>query len=251
MKEPPVHLFVMGRNEWRSATDWPLPETKFTKYYLHGGSEPETAHGLLSLMMPGDQSPDRYVYDPEDPTPSAAFANGHIDGPRDISESAKRSDVLVYETPELTEEVEMIGPITAKLYASTSAHDTDWMVRLSDVLPDGRALFLGEGIMRARYRDPQQDGIFNPAMLSEIEPDRVYPYTIEFWRPTGNLFARGHRIRIEISSSYYPFYLRNPNSSEDNIGMVKEFKKARQAIYHDRERPSHVVFPVIPAPPRN
>lgn len=249
MNEPPVHIFVMGRNQWRTASDWPLAETKFTKFYLHseGQANSSEGDGVISINPPGDLPPDSYTYDPEDPTPSAPFENAHIDGPRDISESAMRMDVLVYDTPELQEEMEIIGPITAKLYASTSAHDTDWMVRLSDVQPDGRALFLGEGIMRARYRDPDNSGAFNASKLSKVEPDQVYEYTIEFWRPTGNLFAKGHRIRIEISSSYYPYYLRNPNSAEDNIGLVKKFNTANQVIYHDAEHPSHIVLPVIPA----
>ena len=101
--------------------------------------------------------------------------------------------------------------------------------------------------MRARYRDPKQAGAFNPRKLSTIEPKKAYEYTIEFWRPTGNVFAKGHRIRIEISSSYFPYYLRNPNSEKDNIGLVKEFKSAQQTIYHDAEHPSHIVLPLIPA----
>jgi len=155
--------------------------------------------------------------------------------------------VLVYDTPELTEDLEIVGPITAQLFAATSAHDTDWMIRLADVYPDGRALFLGEGIMRARHRGPEHRGTFNPYKLSTIKPNRPYEYTIDFYRPTGNVFARGHRIRIEISSSYYPYFLCNPNTNEDNIGLAKEFRTARQTIYHDAERPSYVVFPVIPA----
>lgn len=251
MEEPPVHIFVMGRNQWRSAADWPLPETQFTKFYFHSGGKANSTSGdgLLSRAAPGDLPPDQYVYDPNDPTPSAGFENGHIDGPRDISQSAGRQDVLVYDTPELTEDLELIGPITAKLYAASSAQDTDWMVRLSDVQPDGSAMFLGEGVMRARFRDPEKGGAFNPAKLSKIEPGQAYEYTIEFWRPTGNLFARGHRIRIEISSSYFPYYLRNPNSAEDNIGLVKEFKTANQTVYHDAKHPSHIVLPLIPPSP--
>ena len=186
------------------------------------------------------------MYDPRHPTPSAAFTNGHIDGPRDISQSAKRRDVLVYDTAKLTEDVEIIGPISAKLFASTSRRDTDWMIRLSDVHPDGRALFLGEGVMRARHRDPQRGGVFSPYKLSSLEPDRPYEYTIDFWRPTGNVFMRGHRIRIEISSSYYPYYLRNPNSAGDNIGLATRFETARQTVFHDADKPSHVVLPIIP-----
>jgi len=249
LEDPPVHVFVMGRNEWRAAEDWPLPETKFTKYYLHsdGKANSSSGDGILSTQVPGKEPADQYVYDPQDPTPSAPFTNGHISGPVDVGKSAARPDVLVYDTPELTEDVEVVGPITARIFAATSCHDTDWMIRLIDVYPDGRELFLGEGIMRARHRDPEQRGAFNPSKLSTIEPNQPYEYTIEFCRPTGNLFARGHQIRIEISSSYYPYYLRNPNTDEDNIALVTEFQTAHQTIFHDAERLSHVVLPVIPA----
>ncbi len=248
LKDPPVHVFVMGRNEWRAAEDWPLPQTQFTKYYLHsdGKANSSAGDGKLTTEPPQTEPADKYVYDPKSPTPSAAFANGHIDGPRDISTSAKRNDVLVFQTSELAEDVEIVGPITARLFAATSAADTDWMIRLSDVHPDGRALFLAEGIMRARHRDPHRDGAFNSNELTKIEPNRSYDYTIDFWRPTGNVFAAGHRIRIEISSSFYPYYLRNPNSSGDNIGLATRFSPAKQTIFHDAKRPSHVVLPIIP-----
>ena len=249
LKDPPVHVFVMGRNKWRAADDWPLPKTKFTKYYLHsdGNANSSSGGGSLRTQPPGNQPPDQYVYDPLTPTPSAAFANGHIDGPRDISKSAVRHDVLVYDTPALTEDFEVVGPITARLFAATSARDTDWMIRLVDVHPNGRALFLSEGVMRARHRDPKRGGAFNPRKLSTIEPNRPYEYTIDFWRPTGNVFARGHRIRIEISSSYYPYYLRNPNTGDDNIGLATKFQTANQTVFHNVGQRSHVVLPVIPA----
>ncbi|REK20997.1 MAG: CocE/NonD family hydrolase [Planctomycetota bacterium] len=246
--DPPVHLFVMGCNEWRTAPDWPLPETEWTTYYLHSGGHANSSagDGTLDNQPPGEEPADRYTYDPDDPTPSADFQNGHIDGPRDIQESAKRDDVLVYTTPVLESDVEIIGPITAEIYAATSARDTDWMVRLSDVHPDGRALFLAEGVMRARHRDPEQDGAFNARRLSTIEPDQVYRYAIDFWRPTGNRFLAGHRIRIEISSSYYPYYLRNLNTGEDNLGLATNPVVAKQTIRHDRDHPSCIVLPVIP-----
>ncbi len=248
LDDPPVHVFVMGRNTWRQAADWPLPGTTFVSYYLHSNGRAHTPDGTgtLSVQPPANEAPDRYTYDPNKPTPSAAFANGHIDGPRDISPSSTRPDVVVYETPPLEEGVEIVGPITARLFAATSARDTDWMVRLADVHPDGQALFLGEGVIRARHRDPARGGAFNPDRLSTIEPGRPYEYTIDFWRPTGNLFARGHRIRIEISSSYYPYYLRNPNTGQDNIGLATEFQPAQQTIFHDADHPSHVILPVIP-----
>ncbi len=248
LTDPPVHVFVMGRNQWRAASDWPLPGTKWTKYYLHSGGKANgsAGDGSLSTEPPADEPPDRYTYDPADPTPSAGFTNGHIDGPRDISTSAARPDVLVYTTPPLEEEVEVVGPITAKLHAATSAGDTDWMVRLVDVHPDGYAAFLCEGLMRARHRDPANDGRFNADRLSTIEPGKIYPYTIEFWRATGNAFAKGHRIRIEISSSYFPYYLRNLNTGADNIGLETQSVVAKQTIHHDRNAPSHVLLPIIP-----
>lgn len=247
LADPPVHLFVMGRNQWRAAIEWPLPETCWTKYYLHSGGRANgsASDGTLSTAPPGNEPCDHYTYDPAHPTPSAPFANGHIDGPRDVRASAARADVLVYTTPVLEQEVEVVGPITARLYAATSARDTDWMVRLVDVHPDGYAAFLCEGVMRARHRDGP-DGKFNPNRLSTIEPGKVYPYTIEFWRATGNAFARGHRIRVEISSSYFPYYLRNLNTGADNIGLETRFVVAQQAIHHDRQTPSHVILPIIP-----
>jgi putative CocE/NonD family hydrolase len=249
--DPPNHLFVMGRNEWRTAKQWPLPETQFTRYYFHSGGHANSSagDGLLGTDKAAAESPDKYTYDPSDPTPSAGFTNGHIDGPRDISNSAKRPDVLVYTTPELTEDVEVVGPITATLYAASSARDTDWMLRLSDVQPDGRALFLAEGVMRARHRDadPARHGAFNAEKLSTLEPNQPYEYTIDFWRPTGNVFLRGHKIRLEISSSYFPYYLRNLNTGEDNIALATQPMAAQQSIFHDAERPSQILLPIIPA----
>lgn len=247
--DAPIHLFVMGQNEWRTATEWPLPETQWTKYYLHSGgmANSSAGDGSLSMTPPQNEPADQYVYNPDEPTPSAGFTNGHIDGPRDIGESQQRADVLVYTTPVLEQDTDVIGPITAQIFAATSANDTDWMVRLSDVSPDGRASFLAEGVMRARHRDPEQGGAFDAHQLSQIEADKVYPYLIEFWRPTGNRFLAGHRIRVEISSSYYPYYLRNLNTGEDNIGLAVHPVVATQRIRHDAAHPSHIVLPIIPA----
>jgi putative CocE/NonD family hydrolase len=249
--DPPVHVFVMGRNAWRAAADWPLPETRFTKFYFHsgGGANSVKGDGTLGTAAPAaDEPPDKYAYDPADPTPDAQFANGHIDGPRDISRgAAERKDVLVYTTAPLEEDLEAVGPLTAELYAATDARDTDWMVRLADVAPDGVARFLCDGVIRARCRDEERGGAFNAERLSVIEPGRPYKYTIEFWRGTGNLFRKGHRIRIEVSSSYFPYYARNLNTGADNVGLETTHVVANQTVFHDRDRPSHVVLPVIPA----
>ncbi len=154
--------------------------------------------------------------------------------------------MLVYTTPPLEQPVEVTGPISAKLYASTSARDTDWMVRLVDVHPDGRASLLCDGVLRARYRDPDNHGAFRADKLSEIVPGQVYEYTIDLWRATGNLFETGHRIRVEVSSSYFPYYLPNLNTGSNNNALATERVVARQRIYHSEEYPSHVLLPVIP-----
>ena len=120
-----------------------------------------------------------------------------------------------------------------------------WLSRTTSAHPDGRALLLCDGVLRARCRDPKNAGAFNAAQLSAIEPDKVYEYTIRFWRATANVFARGHRIRVEVSSSYYPYYLRNLNTGADNVALETAAVVAHQKVYQDSDHPSHVVLPVI------
>lgn len=249
-RDPPVHLFVMGRNAWRAEQDWPVPGTKWTEFYLHsdGRANSLNGDGRLDTTPPTTAEPaDGYQYDPANPTPSA-LVGGHINGAADTRAVAARDDVLVYTTPELTEDVEIVGPIEAKLFAATCRRDTDWMVRLIDVRPDGRAGLLCDGVLRARHRDPEDHGAFNAARLSEIEPEKPYEYTISFWRGTGNLFKKGHCIRVEISSAYFPYYLPNPNTGADNIGLETKKVVAYQHVFHDAEHPSHIILPIVPAP---
>jgi putative CocE/NonD family hydrolase len=261
-RDPPVRLFVMGSNRWIAADDWPLPQTAFTRYYLHSGGRANTlsGDGTLTVDPPADEPPDSYVYDPADPTPDsfdkgpdgktlAVRQVGHIEGAVDTRRSAARDDVLVYQTPPLAADLELVGPIEATLFAATSARDTDWMMRLVDVHPDGYAALLADGVLRARCRDPERAGRYNPDRLSVIEPDRVYEYTLNFWRGVGNVFKAGHRIRIEVSSGYYPYYLRNLNTGADNVGLETRWVTARQKIFHDAKHPSSVLLPVIPPRP--
>jgi putative CocE/NonD family hydrolase len=248
--DPPVYVFVMGPNRWYAEKDWPLPETQWTKYYLQSGGKANTLNGdgLLTTTPPVKAGVDRYVYDPAKPTRSP-WTGGHtMGGAVDARLPAIGDEVLVYTTPPLTEDLEVTGPVEAKLFAATSARDTDWMVRLVDVYPDGYAALLTEGLMRARNRDPQNEGVFTPERLSTIEPNQVYEYTIKFWRSTGNVFAKGHRIRVEISSSYYPYYLRNLNTGADNVGLATaaEAVVATQTVYHGPQYLSQIVLPVIP-----
>ena len=253
MNDPPVYVFVMGPNKWYAEKDWPLPQTQWTKYYLHGQGKANSfkGDGVLNTTAPSGQEPaDTYVYDPAKPTRDPFFTyvtpNGHINGALDTRLSSIGDDVLVYTTPVLTEDVEVTGPITATLYASTSARDTDWMMRLIDVRPDGSTAFLTDGVIRARSRNPDDRGRFTAEKLTTIEPNRVYEYGLEFWRGTGNVFQKGHRIRIEISSSFFPYYLPNLNTGEDNVGQATRPVVATQKIYHTSQYPSHIVLPVIP-----
>ena len=247
-KDPPVHVFVMGRNRWTAEKEWPVPGAVPTPFYLRSGGKANSARGdgTLSRAAPGEEPPDEYVYDPDSPTPSA-ITGDDIYGPDDVRGPAERADVLVYQTPALEEEVEVTGPLQATLFASTSARDTDWMIRLVDVAPDGRASLLCDGVLRARCRDPRKGGVFTSERLSEIEPGRVYEYTIEFWRGTANVFARGHRVRVEISSAYFPFYLRNLNTGAVNVGLETRSVTARQRVFHTSAYPSHVLLPLMPS----
>jgi putative CocE/NonD family hydrolase len=215
---------------------------------MHSGGKANSlkGDGVLSTTPPTSEPADSYTYNPDDPNPDPydkqgtrtmrVRRTGHIEGAVDTRIGSIRDDVLVYQTPPLESATEITGPITAKLYAATSAKDTDWMVRLVDVHPDGYSALLGEGVLRARYRDPKKAGAYNPNELSEIVPDKVYEYSIDFWRVTGNVFKPGHRIRIEISSSFFPYYLRNLNTGADNVGL--ETRCCRQANHPSQQRVS-------------
>ena len=249
-RDPPVRVFVMGENAWHAEQAWPLPATRFTKYYLQSAGHANSlkGDGVLVTTPPPRDGTDTYVYDPAHPTASP-FTGGHTEqGAVDSRLEAMGNDVLLYDTPPLDADVEITGPIEAKLYAATSAEDTDWMVRLVDVYPDGYAALLAEGLMRARNRDPAREGRYNAAVLTKLQPNSVLEYTLEFWRPTANLFRKGHRIRVEISSSYYPYYLRNLNTGADNLGLVSESeaKVATQIVHHGPKYPSYILLPVIP-----
>jgi putative CocE/NonD family hydrolase len=148
--------------------------------------------------------------------------------------------VLVYTSAPVAEDVEICGPIRARLHAASSARDTDFMAKLIDVWPDGFAQRLTDGMVRARFRD----GMERPAL---IEPGRIYSYDVDLWN-TCQVLKKGHRIRIEIASSAFPKYDRNPNTGEA-LGKTTRIEVARQTIYHDREHPSHVVLPIVPRRP--
>ena len=225
---PPVQLFVMGANRWRADEDWPPAGAEYTDFYLRGG-------GRLAPAPPSDDPPDSYDYDPRDPVMTLYSPQGQQE-PRDQRALDGRRDVLTYETDPVEEPVEVTGPITVHLWASSSAPDTDFVVKLMDVRPDGFVQELCYGIVRARYRESY-------ASPTLIEPGTVYQYTIQV-NPTANLFRRGHRIRLDVSSSDFPNFDRNHNTGGDDY-FESTLATARQTVYHDRERPSRVALPVI------
>ncbi|MEV7422040.1 CocE/NonD family hydrolase [Streptomyces sp. NPDC091212] len=242
-----VDYFVMGADKWRTASSWPLPGTRWTDYYLGstGHAAGNTQDGTLSTTPPGEDTgaqADHYTYDPRNPVPSVG---GHscctaaisTQGPYDQQQIEQRPDIAVYTGAPMTEDTEVTGPITVKLYAASSAPDTDWTAKLVDVHPDGTAVNLNSGIVRASYRESSTDP-------KPITPGKVYAYTIKVW-PTSNLFRKGHRIRLDISSSDYPQYDPNPNTGSW-LGESTALRPARQTVLHDAAHPSRVTLPVIP-----
>lgn len=242
--EPPLRLFIMGVNEWRDEHEWPLARTEWQKWYFHSDGNANTLRGDggLSAAAPGAEPTDHFVYDPDNPVQTMGGNNccsPHIVpwGPYDQRPVEMRGDVLCYTSDPLTTDLEVTGPITVVLYAATDGLDTDWTAKLVDVAPSGYAKNLCDGIIRARYRE----SLSNPSLL---EANHVYKYEIEVG-VTGNVFRQDHRIRVEISSSNFPRFDRNPNTGHE-FGVDAEMRPAQQTIYHSREYPSHILLPVIP-----
>jgi putative CocE/NonD family hydrolase len=234
--DPRVQIFVMGENAWRTAKDWPLPGTRYERFHLSSGGHANghEGDGRLSTDTPGAESPDTYCYDPLDPV-RAPF-NMHA-GPVDDREISGRADVLCFTSDPLEQPLDVIGPISLELYAASSARDTDWHLRLVDVHPDGYAQFLTHGVLRARFRESFE----HPKLL---EPGQVEAYDLDLGA-TANRFLPGHRIRLEVMSSWFPRYDRNLNSGAENQFLDAEVVVAEQTIYHDAERPSAVVLPIV------
>ena len=242
--EKPVRIFVMGKNEWRDEEDWPLARATTTHYYLHseGMANGVQGDGTLSTTQPASEKHDRYVYDPADPVPTiggplccGALPTGI--GPEDQRPAEDRQDVLVYTTPAFTKDTEVTGPVSLDLYVSTSAVDTDFTGKLVDVWPNGFAQNLTEGILRLRYRNSQEHGeMANPGQVYHISVDMV---------ATSDVFLRGHKLRLEVSSSNFPRFDRNLNTGGvQSLGST--MTRATNVVYHDREHPSALVVPVVP-----
>ncbi|MFC1533858.1 CocE/NonD family hydrolase [Thermodesulfobacteriota bacterium] len=246
IKIPAVRYFVMGRDQWQEADTWPLPQTQWQRFYLHskGNANTSTGNGILSTDEPGSEPPDIFVYDPHRPVPTlggsivaAPAGFGFTAGPLDQSQNEKRNDLLCYTTPELKEDVEVSGPLEIHVFAATSARDTDFTAMLVDVHPDGRTHNVAGGIKRAR-------GLISAHKPELITPGEVNEYIISLGH-SSQLFRRGHRIRVDISSSNFPLYDRNMNTGnpigEDAVGIP-----AMQTVFHQSEYASYLDLPVIP-----
>jgi uncharacterized protein len=241
--EAPVHLFVMGVNRWRDEQEWPLARARYTPLYFESAGHANTnkGDGALEWKIRKSAKPDQFTYDPRDPVPTmggAVCCDPKIFpwGPMDQRPVEKRKDVLVYTGEVLKRDLEVTGPIKVVLYVASSATDTDFTAKIIDVFPNGEARNLTDGMLRMRYRhgiDKVEPGV----------PGEVYPVTIDAG-VTSNVFLAGHQIRIEISSSNFPRFDRNPNTGRA-VADETMLKKAQQTVYHDRLYPSHVLLPVI------
>ena len=235
----PVRIFVMGANEWRDEQEWPLARTQWTHFYLHSGGQANSrfGDGTLSRALPEAEPTDSYRYDPARPVPFLTEpTSSQIGGPDDYAAVERRDDVLVYVTEPLTEDIEVTGPIKMDLYAASSAPDTDFTAKLTDVWPTGFVQRLCDGVVRARFRNGME-------MPTLIEPGQVYRYTIDCWN-TSQVFKAGHRIGLEISSSAFPKFARNLNTGAA-LGVTSEMAVAEQVIHHAAEYPSALILPVI------
>jgi putative CocE/NonD family hydrolase len=269
-REAPVRVFVMGGGDahktkeerlfvgghWRNEHEWPLKRTVFTPWYLH-------ADGTLSPDAPTPSKPSHYRFDPRHPVPSIGGnvssvgvlmqmgAYDQVCRPSlwpctDSKPLAERKDVRVFESAPLKSDMEITGPLTVELWASSDCVDTDFTAKLVDVYPPntdfprGVALNIGDGIVRARYRD-------SLVKAELMKPGMVYKFSITLY-PTSLLVKRGHRLRVDISSSNFPRFDVNPNTGEA-LNANTRWRVAENAIWHDPDHPSRIILPVIPLSP--
>ena len=237
--DSPVLYHTVGDRGWRNASDWPPPtcEDSFFNLHSHGWAAVSATDGVLDRDEPGDEAVDTFVYDPADPV-EAWLGRSVWEAAKtmiDRSDVEARCDVLVYTSASLDAELDVTGPIRVHLFAASSARDTDFTAALVDVFPDGFAQLVREGIVRARYRDSDREA-------SLIEPGEVYEYTIDLGS-TSYCIARGHRLRLELSSSNFDRYDRNLNTG-GIWGHEANYRPAQQRVFHDRGRPSRLVLSV-------
>lgn len=235
--EAPVKIFVMGLNIWRDEEEWPLARATITPMYLnsHGKAGSTLTDGkLTSNITERAVSKDEYTYNPNNPVPSRGGAMIGINAGIKLQNTVtQRPDVLFYSSDELINDVEVTGPIKVTLYVTTNVKSTDFTAKLVDVHPDGKVFNVSDGIIRKR---------FTPSGAQNEQPEAV---TIDLW-PTSMVFFSGHKIGLEISSSNFPRYDRNPNTGS-NIAYEITTNTAHQTVFHGQEYPSRIELPVIRA----
>ncbi|ANZ41690.1 X-Pro dipeptidyl-peptidase [Lentzea guizhouensis] len=237
-----VRIFVMGADRWRDEEDWPLPDTRYTDFFLDGGGRANTAtgDGVLTRDAVPVGATDTFLYDPRRPVPTlGGTVLAAYPGPADQAAVEQRDDVLCFTTAVLTDPVEVTGHVTLVLHVSSSAPDTDFTGKLVDVHPDGKAILLCEGIQRARYRH----SLTEPVLM---EPGAAYELTLDLG-VTSNVFLPGHRIRLEVSSSNFPRYDRNTNTG-GTIATDDALTVAVNQVHHGPAHPSRLVLPLIDRP---
>jgi putative CocE/NonD family hydrolase len=245
-KEPRVRVYNMGAKEWRTFDTWPVRGATQVTYYLDGEGKANTAtgDGRLTTARPKKQAQDAYTYNPLDPAPSlggqVCCFNAAVPGSFDQAKMQARPDVLVYTSEPLSAPVDVTGPVTVTLNFSSDVKDTDLMVKLVDVYPDGKAYNLDEQALRLRWREGYDRPVF-------MEPNKVYKVEIPTL-VTSNTFLPGHRIRISVTSSSFPVYERNLNTGGPNYNE-KDPVTAHNVIHHGPQYPSAITLSVLPASP--
>ncbi len=237
-REPRVRVFVMGTNQWVDENEWPIARTRYVRYYLHskGHANSRWGDGQLSPDAPRNEPEDHYRYDPSDPVPFLNAYVSNLGGPDDYRDIEARPDILVYTSPAVTEATLMCGPLRVKLFAATTAVDTDWTAKVLDVHPDGFAQRLNDGVVRARFR--LKNGTQNL-----LQRGKVYEYDIDAWSTCIEL-QRGHRLRLEIASSAFPKFDRNLNLA-GQPGALTHGTIAEQSVLHDATNSSYLLAPIV------
>jgi putative CocE/NonD family hydrolase len=236
INKPSIKYWVMGRRIWRYTEKWPPENIEYKKLFIHSkkGANSIKGDGMLNFKEPVNEREDTYTFDPMNPVITKGGRNlGILKGAQNQKDAEKRNDVLVYSTKPLKEGLEVTGPVKMSLYASSTAIDTDFMVKLVDVYPRGKAINILDAGIRARYRN----GDAEPSL---IEPLKIYKYEIELGN-TSYYFRKDHKIRIEITSSNFPRFDINSNLG----GESGDYLVAEQKIYHTKGYPSSLSIPVL------
>jgi putative CocE/NonD family hydrolase len=236
--EPSVRIFVMGVNRWRNEQAWPPPAAVEQRWHLHGGAGRDD--GGLGPATPAEAEASVFCLEPDDPVPTwggaLLMAGKYLRGPVDQARTESRPDVLLFTSEPLNDDLQVIGRLKLAAWVAADTADTDVVARLCDVHPNGRSYNVVDGIQRLRFRE----GLDQEKLLT---PGEVYPVEVDLWS-TAHVFLAGHRLRLQVCASDFPRYDRNPGTGQTSAD-VDHVVPQRNLIFHDAERPSHLVLPVV------